>query len=300
MRSVPFFELPRLGDLRRDATLYGLVYPSMPRPDREFGVSVPLNRMLFRTERLAAAIPSLTVFSTGFRVDLTIIIRDESAGSPQLAYGFAGSTLRYLDGNGQLLPSVFRFGLEFADGRRVTSLDRFADRASRGQLALTAQGGGGGSGTWTYHFFVTALPPPGVMRFVAEWPQEGVAETHIDIETSELLSAAASIALLWPRPADELVVVDPREQEAVLLAAVTAALGPSVIAVTGIRARGIRLVGRHPDTRLVVDFDDPQGDKTDQSREFALWSKPHNLATDPPQLVARAISDEVLRVTSEG
>jgi hypothetical protein len=91
------------------------------------------------------------------------------------------------------------------------------------------------------------------------------------------------------------ISTQPREQEAVLLAAITAALGPSVIAVTGIRARGIRLVGRYPETELVVDYDELQPDNPDQSRRFALWGEPHDLATTAPQEVARAISAEILR-----
>ena len=277
--------------------MHRLVYPSLPRPDREFGVSVPLNKTLFHTDRFAAAIPSLTVFSNGLRVGVTIHAREEVLGSPQLMYGFTGVTIRHLDESGQLLASVLRFGVEFADGRRTTNLDRLADRSSRGQLAIIHGGGGGGGGVWDHAFFITALPPPGTMRFVVEWPQEGVAETSIEVDTEDVLDAAASITALWPRPADELLVAEPSELEAALLAAVTAALGPSVIAVTGIRARGIRLLGRHPDTHLVVDYDEP--DNPDQSRRFALWSEPYDLATTAPQVVARAISAEILRATDE-
>ena len=83
-------------------------------------------------------------------------------------------------------------------------------------------------------------------------------------------------------------------------AAVTDALGSSVIAVTGIRARGIRLVGRYPETQLVVEYDDLQRGDPDQSRRFALWSEPHDLATTAPQEVARAISAEILRDAAAG
>jgi hypothetical protein len=160
--------------------------------------------------------------------------------------------------------------------------------------------GGGGAGVWDHAFFITALPPPGTMRFVVEWPQEGVAETSIEVGTEDVLSAAASITALWPQPAEQLLDAEPSEHEAALLAAVTAALGSSVIAVTGVRARGIRLVGRYPVTQLVVDYDELPGAIVDQSRRFALWSEPHDLATTAPQEVARAISSEILRAADEG
>lgn len=297
---MAFFELPRLDDLRRDAGIQGLVYPSLPQPDREFGVAVALNKTLFHTDRVAAAIPSVTVFSHGFRVGMVIMARDDDLGRPQFMYGFAGASIRHLDESGQLLPSVLRFGIEFADGRRATNLDRMADRESMRRLALIHRGGGGGVGMWEHNFFVTALPPPGVTQFVVEWPQEGVAETRIDIDTESVVRAAAAASVLWPRPADQRLVAEPTEHEAVLLAAVTAALGPSLIAVTGIRARGIRLAGRHPDTRLVVDYDDLQRGQLDQSRAFALWREPHDLATAVPQAVASVIVAEILRTDDDG
>jgi hypothetical protein len=69
--------------------------------------------------------------------------------------------------DGDLVPDeLLRFGVQFADGRRVTNLDH-------------------------YPFVPEELPPPGPLAFVCAWPRRGIPEVRAEIDAGLVLDAAA-------------------------------------------------------------------------------------------------------------
>lgn len=93
-----------------------------------------------------------------------------------------------------------RFGVEFSDGGRATSLDVYArpaadlDEPPRPPL-LQARGGGGG-GYWRHDAWVWPLPPAGPLNFACEWPALDIALSRVDVDAERLQEAASRSRLL--------------------------------------------------------------------------------------------------------
>lgn len=103
-----------------------------------------------------------------------------------------------------------RWGLELADGRRVTTVDDWspwndlpdgADPAAwtPGRLVLEGLGRPSVSaGSWSRNVWLWPLPPAGPLRLVCARPDRGIAETSATVDATPLVEAAADAAPLWP------------------------------------------------------------------------------------------------------
>lgn len=94
---------------------------------------------------------------------------------------------------------MLRFGIEFADGRRVTNVG--APGRGPGEPegpVLWGMGGGGGGGRWHQDFWVWPLPPPGPLGFVCEWPAAGIPLTRVDVDAQLVTDAAARAREMFP------------------------------------------------------------------------------------------------------
>jgi hypothetical protein len=97
---------------------------------------------------------------------------------------------------------LLRFGVEFADGRRVTNMDGYPyvpEELPPDQPVLIEGGGlgseGGGLGRgayWDLDQAVQPLPPPGPLAFVCAWPGRGIPEARVEIDAGLILDAAAA------------------------------------------------------------------------------------------------------------
>lgn len=98
--------------------------------------------------------------------------------------------------------ATLRFGIELADGRGATNLDRRPFDLPPGVLpagpVLSQGGGSGGGGNWDSDYWLWPLPPEGPLTFTAEWPSQGVPPSRVTIDTAPLRAAAARAAPLWP------------------------------------------------------------------------------------------------------
>jgi hypothetical protein len=135
--------------------------------------------------------------AAGFTFEYLILVRDPEVGEqlPELhRYARRGGAR---DG---LPDELFRFGLEFANGSRATTLDahRALMSADEGNGPVLAPRGGGGSlERWQGSYWVWPLPPDGPLAFVCEWPVAAIPVTRYELDAARIRDAAARAQVLW-------------------------------------------------------------------------------------------------------
>jgi hypothetical protein len=152
--------------------------------------------VLFRSGDLAIAVLGLVVFSNGLELQVVMRRRQLPAEPDPMHFHMRSRHAR----GGELPPEVFRFGVEYADGRKATNLGNpfpVGDEQPTGPV-LMERGGGGGGRSWSFGYWLWPLPPPGPLRVVIEWPAEGVPLTDIELDGAVLAAAAAEVDVLWP------------------------------------------------------------------------------------------------------
>jgi hypothetical protein len=171
-------------------------------PSNVLPAAVPLRLVLARTPDIAIAITNAGAFPTGFEVTLSLRLREapRGPGFDPLGQQFMGH-LGYGEhtaGPAELPPELFRFGVQFADGRKATTVGNpFAPDEEVEGPVLLSRGGGGGGRDWDQAYWVWPLPPPGPVAFVCEWPARGVEETRHEVDASLIVDAAGSAETLW-------------------------------------------------------------------------------------------------------
>jgi hypothetical protein len=186
--------------------------PPPPEPERHvrtpwdgpannvLGIVVPVNLVLAQSPRAVVTLGSITAYPDGFEFDYLIRSMDEALGQslPEHVHR------RRADPG--LPDDLFRFGIEFADGTRLTTLESrlpFGGGETRGP-AMVPRGGGGSYERWEGNWWVTPLPPAGRLEFVCEWPAAGIALTRAEIDASAVLDAATRAITLWEADSSHL------------------------------------------------------------------------------------------------
>jgi hypothetical protein len=174
----------------------------MSPPENEIPAGVGLTVMLGRSDDAAVGITQFEAFSAGFRFTLAVRVRRLT---PELADGrlmmLIGSHVR----PGVDIPVERRllFGLEFADGRRASTVagrrpPRPGQTADDQRLVLVQHGGGGGQLAVDQTYWVSPLPPDGPLTVVLAWPGFGLPESRTVVDGSAIRAAADRSQLLWP------------------------------------------------------------------------------------------------------
>jgi len=156
------------------------------QPDDIVGREVPLEVVIARSQTIAIIINRLTAYPNGFAFNLSLRAKP---GHEMASDGFHGWRRR-----GASVPSdeILRFGIQFADGSKVTNLQVFAYGAPGPPTPpiLLGGGGGGSSNRSDFFFWVWPLPPPGPLLFVTEWPIEGIQLSRYEISSDAIRQAA--------------------------------------------------------------------------------------------------------------
>jgi hypothetical protein len=180
-----------------------------PEPDPKPWEGPPLRMLpgrladtlvLAHSDRVAITVGAFAVYPNGFAFSLNTVPRRYSPN--EWADVDAHSLGRPRRGHNQAPPEALRFGVEFADGGRATSLDLFSAWGSPGETPrsplMMPRSVHGGGGRWHHDVWVWPLPPPGQLLFVCEWPAVNITLSSATIDASRLHEAAAQSRLLWP------------------------------------------------------------------------------------------------------
>lgn len=165
--------------------------PWMSAPPGWLAGAIGTELLLARTDRVAVAVTRLGAYPVGFEFDLVVLAADgeEYELDPMLH----GPMHRPGRPPAAAKQAMLRFGIEFADGARVTNVAGREhwqhDREPDGPVLRTG-GGYSGSGEWVARMWAWPLPPAGPLTFVCEWPAVGLQLTRVEIDAKLVLDAA--------------------------------------------------------------------------------------------------------------
>jgi hypothetical protein len=168
--------------------------PWIAPPPNVLGSAVPLEIVLARTDAVAIVVAGATAYPTG--LEFTVSVRRRGKGRTALEE----HPLAFHHQQGGDLPDeLLRFGVQFADGRKATSVGGLLRPLDQkpSHPVLTPRGGGGGGGQWELGFWLYPLPPAGPIAFVCEWPAEGIELTRQEVEADVIREAAERAEVLW-------------------------------------------------------------------------------------------------------
>jgi hypothetical protein len=164
--------------------------------------AVPLELVLARSERAAVAVTKLGAYPDGFDFEVLVLVSD---GEDELDPNVIGHPYRPGRGRRDEQHEMLRFGIEFADGSRVTNIPG----TTRGHFSggddpppgpvMQQQGGGGGGGEWRQRFWVWPLPPPGPLVFACEWPAAQIEFARVEVDAQPILDAASRAQRIFER-----------------------------------------------------------------------------------------------------
>ncbi|MEV0297031.1 hypothetical protein [Nocardia sp. NPDC050710] len=166
------------------------VYRSRTRPSNEIPATVAVDRILARTDDIAATLTGARVFSAGIELTIEVHLRRRRAGRSVLDVFGRG----YQGGNkDQIL-----IGIEFDDGRTATTLRQPEWDAPEDVPVLSSGAGSSSDVHGTTHLYLTPLPPPGRLSIIVAWPAYDIAEHRVELDSDALRAAAGRVVVLWP------------------------------------------------------------------------------------------------------
>ena len=169
----------------------------MNRPENELPTALPMNRLLSRTPDLAVALLGLQAYTTGVAFELAARARGlEEPGT--------GNRLGAIFWERRPGTPQFLLGVEFADGRRASSLPL---PGRSGDIVFHPGGGSGGDTSVDQEWWLSPLPPDGPLHVVARCPEIGLEETVVELDGTAIRQAGESAIVLWsyepPREYDQ-------------------------------------------------------------------------------------------------
>jgi hypothetical protein len=170
--------------------------PPPPRPKREpapiperwcpsldeLGRAEPVRLVLGRSDAAVVVVMGLVVYTTGWVFRAAVLLREPwDSASHVLARPGVPEPARRL-----------RFGIEFPDGARATSIDGLPSYQTRPGGPVLMPSGGAGSRPrdrrrLVFDWWVWPLPGPGHITLYCEWPDAGVRLTGTQLSTTPIV-----------------------------------------------------------------------------------------------------------------
>jgi hypothetical protein len=143
--------------------------------------------VLVQTADIYVVLQDFEAFPTGVRFTLRARFR-------------LGGTFDPMPGPGKpsLLPGTPggpTFAVTFSDGR--TGKSEPGGSLDDPDVILRYFRGSGGSEEWSMAYWLSPLPPPGVLTWHIGWPEKGALGSPVEVEASDLIEAAPRAERLW-------------------------------------------------------------------------------------------------------
>ena len=168
----------------------------------------PLSVVLGRSTTTAVLIQGVRAYPAGLVLRLVVHLRERGREARRRVM----TELEVTHGRGQLNlflpPGGLRWGVELADGQRVTTADDYTPWNARpdewsadwvpdrpvliGLGRPTVWGG-----AWSRDVWLWPLPPPGPLRLVCAWPDRDIAENSTIVDAGPIRQAAEQATPLW-------------------------------------------------------------------------------------------------------
>jgi hypothetical protein len=159
--------------------------------------------LLARTDTVVVAAGRIAVYPEGFEFTVWVVGRPgEELAHFDLPLAWAGRPRRAK--SGEVPPEIFRFGIQFSDGSKATTLEahryigRPPEQPPSGPVLWGRHGGSRGANSSEQVYWVWPLPPEGPLAFVCEWPANNIPLTRVEIDAGVILQAATRVEELWP------------------------------------------------------------------------------------------------------
>lgn len=182
-------------------------------PEDVLPAVVPVELVLGQSPTTVVMLSGLRAFPTGLHMSLGIRIHGAVQRRDLSAEVFDGPYGHDMAPDWQA--GRLKWGFELADGRRVTNVDPWPQQPNQDHSRPhgpddgkwepdrpVLSGGGGSSGGRSADrvYWLWPLPPPGRLRVVCQWPDQDIAITVQDLDSSLVQEAAARARPLWPSP----------------------------------------------------------------------------------------------------
>jgi hypothetical protein len=170
-------------------------------PDNEFPAGIGGTVLLGRSDDAAVGLTHIEAFSTGFRFTLAVRVRQMR---PELAAGGLHMLISPIHpGIAIAIEDRLLLGIEYPGGHRASTLGdmrRYGPGAvpDGEQLMLVEQGGGGGHQSIDQTYWVTPLPPAGLVDIILAWTGFGIPECRTALDGTAIRAAASRSRILWP------------------------------------------------------------------------------------------------------
>ena len=148
---------------------------------------VAVGRLLGRSDTAAVGLRSLTVYSSGFLIDVAMRV---SLTAPMLDRDFFTHPGSIRD--------TFHIGIELADGRTFSTSDLFfKPDVDSPEAGISLQRGSGNSHGRDVGWWVWPLPVGDEVMLVTEWPAHGISPTRTALDAREIRDAARRSSRLF-------------------------------------------------------------------------------------------------------
>ena len=177
--------------------------PWWSAPSNELGAPVPLRVVLAQTDQVAVAVVGLAAYTTGFSLMLGFRWRRPRSGEDlyrEMEFPFGRLAMQRPLGR-EIPPELCRFGVQFADGRKATTLGAqtpWRTGENPPGPILSPESGGGDDREWNQRYWIWPLPPPGTLTFAIEWPSKGIELSMKEVDADLIIDASKSSEVLWP------------------------------------------------------------------------------------------------------
>jgi hypothetical protein len=190
---VSFFELPPEPEEEDEEVEPPRPVWAGPASD-ELGAEVPLHLAIGESDGALVALQSVTAYEHGLILHLAARAKREPAEPTEDDFhSFPEGHFDYLDPRSA---KFVRFGVQFADGSKVTNLEPVPSwweddpPEPEGPVLIGDPDSGGYEGPGIdLDYWLWPLPPPPGLRVVVEWPEERIGESSAEVAVAPLLEA---------------------------------------------------------------------------------------------------------------